>query len=109
MNWEQIKMWVTNPITTYKDQRKIRQIEIARIEQNLKKIYDDKIAMGFDVMKAKDIKQKARAIYERDEKLRPTADLVQMIKDLRAGRKMRKQKEARAKRQAIQRTDDARR
>lgn len=108
MNWEELKMWVTNPIATYRDNKKIRQIELARIEQNLKNTNDEQVTRGFNVMSAKDIKAKAQKIYKRDEQLRPSADLVQMVRDLRAGQKMRQAREAQYQRDELKRNNDGR-
>lgn len=95
MNWQQVQLWVRNPIAMYRDTRKARKIEINRIIQNLKNANDEAVTRGYPVMKAAEIRQRAKELYERDQQLRPGKDVVEMVQDLRAGQRLRRHKERR--------------
>lgn len=90
-----------NPIRTYLDFRKIRKAKIYQKEQQLKKMNERKVAEGYPFLDAKEIKERAVKIVYRDEEMQTVPEFVQIIQDLRAGQKIRQEKELEQRRHEL--------
>lgn len=105
MNWKLIKMWVSNPIKMYTDRKAVRQAELQNLQQWLIKENEARVAEGFPIQPIKVIKENAKKLLENREKSRPSSELEQIIKDLRTGKRLRKQEESRKRRNRINNKD----
>ncbi len=105
MTWKLIKMWVSNPIKMYQDRKAVRQAELQNLQQWLIKENEARVAEGFPIQPMKVIKENAKKLLENREKSRPSSELEQIIKDLRAGKRLREQQESEKRRKRIQSQD----
>ena len=95
------KLWISNPVRMFKDQRALKKAEIHKIEQSLIYKNEERAAEGFPVQPYKQIQENARQIYKNRELSRPSYDIVQTVQDLRRGKRIREEKESRERRKEL--------
>lgn len=95
------KLWMSNPVRMYLDQRALKKAKIHTIEQNLVHQNEERVAQGFSAVPYKHIQENAKQIYKNRKLSRPSYDIVQTVQDLQRGRRIREEKESRERRKEL--------